>query len=845
MRSRTVLSALFVLAASCSSGGGSGGTQPVSTVATVSVSQDATLVPQATVQLTATPKDATGAALAGQTVTWTTSNSAVASVSSSGLVTALTVGTAIITATSGGKSGTVTMTVVDGGIVGAAGGTVNAIQGAVKLTLPAGALSATTTLTVAPVTAAEPDPRIVPGSMFEIGPSGTQFGAGATMSLAYDPTKVRAIDKQSDLRLFTKNAATGSWAPLNAAGTGSVDTVAHVVTGPLPHLTTFGLASPVAVQGFSSTSILIVSSGQAFTNTLAKLSSVSLVAVTTNSYGQVVGPAGTPQVTSSDATILSVSGVGKATGANLGVAFTLTGVNTGSANIVVTADGRTLNVAVTVTAGPSMSIALSSSSLSTTQGTPATATSTVTITQSFTAPVTLTGVSVSPLNVTGSFTPSLVPAGSSTSSLAIAASAFLSPGAYAFTVTATATPPGTTTPVQATATFTVNVTLTAGSTTLSSADPTRPFIAMWIRPTPASGWTTGTCTNNACPLSYSPSATALTIVIVQQMGTGQYHNRYFNLAGSEVQYLESYLANETRPTTTATWAGTNLTAGYTFTGAIGESKQSATTPSYTLSYNRARLGLQDVLGYTSSSTGLQAFYPRGLTNITAGLALSPQDLGLPGVGPQNATVNFLDPYGLAGTTSITHVLDNTDGSGFTELYSKPFTGTSTTIGFIPPANLSPIRIQGALVQSLNADGSYREVKLFLAAPSNLSLQVGPPVGTITYVQNTPATTLDYSYPLNPLYNLYTKIEQRDVAGNFKGTFITSGLYNAGASSVNIKVSDLPLAYQQLYSLGPFNELDFKATWYGLVGGTPTPSSALGGFALGSTYMVAGSVTYKF
>ena len=51
---------------------------------------------------------------------------AVATVSASGLVTAVTVGTATITATADGKSGSATMTVKDGGLVGAAGGTVSA-----------------------------------------------------------------------------------------------------------------------------------------------------------------------------------------------------------------------------------------------------------------------------------------------------------------------------------------------------------------------------------------------------------------------------------------------------------------------------------------------------------------------------------------------------------------------------------------------------------------------------------------------------------------------------------------------------------------------------------------------
>src|SRR5206468_839509 len=59
-----------------------------------------------TVQLTATPRDANGAALSGRAVSWSSSNTSVATVSSSGLVSGVTLGSATISATSEGKTGT-------------------------------------------------------------------------------------------------------------------------------------------------------------------------------------------------------------------------------------------------------------------------------------------------------------------------------------------------------------------------------------------------------------------------------------------------------------------------------------------------------------------------------------------------------------------------------------------------------------------------------------------------------------------------------------------------------------------------------------------------------------------
>src|SRR3989454_11800814 len=81
-------------------------------VASVTVSPaTANLQSGQTVQLTATPKDASGAALTGRVVTWASSNPAAATVTGSGLVTGVAAGSATITATSEGKSGTAAGTV--------------------------------------------------------------------------------------------------------------------------------------------------------------------------------------------------------------------------------------------------------------------------------------------------------------------------------------------------------------------------------------------------------------------------------------------------------------------------------------------------------------------------------------------------------------------------------------------------------------------------------------------------------------------------------------------------------------------------------------------------------------
>lgn len=89
-------------------------------VASVSVTLAASsLTVGAATQATVTTKDANGNVLAGRSVSWTSSNTAVATVNASGVVTAVGAGTASIAATSEGQSGSSTITAATpiGGIV--------------------------------------------------------------------------------------------------------------------------------------------------------------------------------------------------------------------------------------------------------------------------------------------------------------------------------------------------------------------------------------------------------------------------------------------------------------------------------------------------------------------------------------------------------------------------------------------------------------------------------------------------------------------------------------------------------------------------------------------------------
>lgn len=107
-----LLFAVSALAAGC--GGSDGPTEPPApVVAAVTVTPTTANLETAgaTVQLQATARDASGNAVTGNPVTWSTSSTAVATVNTTGLVTAVAPGSATITATIAGVAGSASVTV--------------------------------------------------------------------------------------------------------------------------------------------------------------------------------------------------------------------------------------------------------------------------------------------------------------------------------------------------------------------------------------------------------------------------------------------------------------------------------------------------------------------------------------------------------------------------------------------------------------------------------------------------------------------------------------------------------------------------------------------------------------
>jgi hypothetical protein len=231
-RRLSLVLSLFLAMTACGGGGTEPGPNPPppppppgpTPVASVTVDPGtAALAPQATQQLTASTRDAQGTPLTGRTIAWTSSAPTVATVSGSGLVTAATPGSATITATSEGRTGTATITVAAGTVVGPQGGTVTLANGAVTITVPAGAVTTPVVINAtvggAP-SGAPPTNWQVVGPVFQITPAGTTFSQPVTINVKFAAADLPDFAMTGDLGVQHRSGTQWSLLPnstVNAA----------------------------------------------------------------------------------------------------------------------------------------------------------------------------------------------------------------------------------------------------------------------------------------------------------------------------------------------------------------------------------------------------------------------------------------------------------------------------------------------------------------------------------------------------------------------------------------------------------------------------------------------------
>jgi uncharacterized lipoprotein YbaY len=223
---------------------GDGPTQPPVAVALVELDgapASGVVLVGGTANLTATPRSAEGSPLS-RSVSWTSSNTAVATVNAAGVVSGLSAGPVAIIATAGGVQGVLELSIRVPVAVPAAGApaptTTSVLGGAVSLTIPPGA-TATTQLTVAPAADVPEDDRILAGTTFDFGPSGTAFSSPVTMALRFNPAAVPA-GRRSDLRIHRVETN----GDLTLLPGGAVDLTTQLVSAPVSSFSTYTLVLP-------------------------------------------------------------------------------------------------------------------------------------------------------------------------------------------------------------------------------------------------------------------------------------------------------------------------------------------------------------------------------------------------------------------------------------------------------------------------------------------------------------------------------------------------------------------------------------------------------------------------
>jgi Leishmanolysin/Bacterial Ig-like domain (group 2) len=325
---RSLLAVSVYLLAAC---GKDGPTAPP--VATLIISRDtATLVPTVTVQLTATPKDANGNDLT-RAISWSSSDETKATVSSNGLVTGVAPGLATITAGIDGRVARTQITVKEGALVGAAGGTITALNGVVTLTIAAGALQTSTMVTVAPATTTPATNRLVSGTAVELGPS-TLFGIPVQLKLRYAPASVPTGASEQLLQI--NRLSTSNWETVPGS---SVDVAAKTVTATVTTFSVYSiLSSPIAGVTLSATSA-----------TLGQGSTLQLTATARDASNNIVGDAPF-EWSSANSAIASVSATGLVTAVGVG----------GPVAITAKSNGRTGSANITVSPRPAMTLDASS-----------------------------------------------------------------------------------------------------------------------------------------------------------------------------------------------------------------------------------------------------------------------------------------------------------------------------------------------------------------------------------------------------------------------------------------------------------------------------------------------------
>jgi adhesin/invasin len=219
------------------------GTGPPPAVATVTLSatQALELVAGGTQTLSATAKSATGEVLTDRIATWSSSDQSKVSVAA-GVVTGVAIGNATITVSIDGITASVAANVRDGLVVAPSGSAFTSQDGSIAIAVPSGAVAAPASLTVQPAANPVANPRLLPGTAFDLG-SGATFTQPFNITIKYNPANVASDSPESGLQLYELIGT--SWRVVDGS---TVNLTSKTVTGSVNHPGTFAVLMQPRVE---------------------------------------------------------------------------------------------------------------------------------------------------------------------------------------------------------------------------------------------------------------------------------------------------------------------------------------------------------------------------------------------------------------------------------------------------------------------------------------------------------------------------------------------------------------------------------------------------------------------
>jgi N-acetylneuraminic acid mutarotase len=180
------------------------------------------------------------------------------------------------------------------------GGVVESSDGQTSVSIPSGALSSTTNITLQPAT--NPPAAEAFAQPVDLGPSGTTFAMPVTLTLSFDPTQLPTGVPATALAVYTATADGSGW---QLVPNSAVDVSSNTVSAPISHFSTYVIKIGVnTAQGVISSAMVDQNGQVTASGSLCNLSSggctpVSNVAVYWGAYdGSIVSVS--PQLTTTN-----------------------------------------------------------------------------------------------------------------------------------------------------------------------------------------------------------------------------------------------------------------------------------------------------------------------------------------------------------------------------------------------------------------------------------------------------------------------------------------------------------------------------------------------------------------